>query len=425
MPRERPARKRIRCALRHSRVWELLLAGVRPDQRGVASVGGGDIRAGAMRAAAPFLCVCVASVLWGCASGPDEVPGPKAPPPSPAPSEPAPQPTTKAAATTPLPPERPPLAEMQRTALSRLLEAFRAHDAKKVAALYSDTVVSGSIGPLGWEEEIGQAPIEKGHTALFAAFPDMVWQSPRAFLKGDVAIQEWVSNATHKGDLGSMTATHKPTGIHGISVYWFDEDGLIRRDHTYYDSATIARQTGSLPGKAREIPPLPAGEMKVITSTGAADEGKRVDAARAMYAAFAGEDEKAFLATLDPEVVQKVYSQPEDQKGHKAAGDGYRAVHKAFSDLKVTATNAWGFGSWVVAEVVMTGKHTGPLGPIKATKKAVTVHSLDVLTFGPNDKVATIESYSGSVELLGQVGALADEKSAPAKAPGPPAKPKK
>lgn len=352
-----------------------------------------------------------------CGTGPDQVPGPKPPPPSTAPPPSATAETAPSAAT-PLPPARPPLVEMQRAALASIVAAFNAHDAKKVTSVYSDTVVSGSPGPAGWEEEVGTASIESGHARLFASFPDMKWLSPRAFIRGSVAIQEWVSNATHSGDLGGMKASGKPTGIHGISVYRFGEDGLIRRDSTYFDAATIGRQTGAAPGKARPVPALPAGAMEVIVAAGSPDEARREAAARAMYAAFSGTDEKPFLAALDADVVQKVYSQPEDARGQKAAADGFRAMHKAFPDLAVKVTDLWAAGDRVIAEVTTTGTHQGALGALKPTKRPVTLHSLDVLTFGKDDKITVIETYSSSLELLGQLGAL--EPKAP-----PPSAPKK
>lgn len=377
------------------------------------------------RLAVRLSCALLAILLPACGAGPDQVPGPKPPPPSPTPAATT-SATATASATTPLPPQRPPLVEMQRAAVQSMVAAFNAHDAKKVAALYSPSVASGSPGPLGWEEESGTPAIEKGHEKLFAAFPDMKWMSPRAYVKGDVVVQEWVSNATHTGDLGSMKATGKGTGIHGISVYWFDEDGVIRRDHTYYDSATIARQTGAMPGPARAIPALPAGDPQVIVSSGTPEEGKRVEAARAMYAAFSGKDEKVFLAALDADVVQKVYSQPADQKGQKAAAEGWRAMQKAFPDLKIEATNVWGFGDRVVAEVTMTGTHQGALGAIQPTKKAVKLQSLDVLTFGKDDKITAIETYGSSLSLLGQLGQLGGDKgakTAPAQKAAPAQKP--
>ena len=370
------------------------------------------------RCAAPAL---VALFAASCGGEAEQVPGPT-PPPAPTASATAAASVTATAtvvATTPPPVVRRPLADLQRDAVKNMLAAFAAHDGKKIAALYTDDVVSGAPGPLGWTEERGKVAVEAGHTKLFAGFPDMKWMSPRVFVKGDVIIQEWVSNGTHTGDLGEMKASGKPTGIHGVSVCWFTEDGLIKKDSTYYDGATIAIQTGSMPGKARAVPQLPAGEPTWVTSAGTPEEQKRVDAAKAMYAAFEGKDEKAFAALLDKDALHVGYSQPEDKKGVKAATDGHKAMHKAFPGFKNTVTNAWAFGDLVIAEVTMSGTHEGALGPLKATKKPFTVHSLDIVTFGKDDKITRLESYSSSLELLGQLGALDAPKKAPAASPAP------
>ncbi|MBK8254253.1 MAG: ester cyclase [Polyangiaceae bacterium] len=358
---------------------------------------------------------------FACGPTPDDVPGPKAPPP-PSASAPAPtaEPTTSAA--TPLPPSRPPLVELQKNALKNMILAFNSRDAKKVAALYSADVISGSAGPMGWEEEKGNTAIEVGHTKLFAAFPDMTWASPRAYVSGNVVIQEWISNATHSGEFGGMKASGKKTGIFGISVYWFNEDGQITTDHTYFDGATVAQQVGEMPGKPRAIPALPTAEMVVITPVGGIEENKRISAAKLMYQGFVGADEKAFLEWIDENVTQTAYASPVDSKGKKQAAEHYQMLHKAFPDLNISITNHWAFGEKVIAEVTMTGTHKGNLGPLKASGKPVTLHSLDVITFNNQNKVTSIESYSNSLELLGQIGALGGGK--PDKAPDKPAAPK-
>lgn len=368
-----------------------------------------------MKRRALFASMLFALCASACGGEAEQVPGPAAPPPSTAAPTATATAEATAAATTP-PVQKRPLAELQQEAVKSMLAAFAAHDPKKIAALYTDDVVSGAPSPLGWMEEKGKAAVEEGHAKLFAAFPDMKWMSPRVFVKGEVVIQEWVSNATHKGDLGAMKAAGKATGIHGVSVYWFTEDGLIKKDNTYYDSGTIAIQAGAAPGKARPVPTLPPGDPKLVTSTGSPEEEKRVDAAKAMYAAFAGKDEKAFTAMLDEEVLHRAYMNAEDVKGVKAAAEGHRSMHKAFPGFKNTVVNAWGFGDEVVAEVVMTGTHDGPLGTLKATKKPVVVHSLDIVTFGESGKIVSLESYGSTMEMLGQLGALdSGKKAAPKK----------
>lgn len=367
------------------------------------------------RRTGPLFAMFVALLVPACGAEIEQVPGPQPPPPSTSPEPVAELPVAAATTPPPAPAARPPLAELQRDAVKKMLRAINAHEPKTLASMYTDDAVSGVPTSHGWMEDTGKASIEEGHTALFAAFPDMKWASPHVYVKAEVVIQEWQSNATHKGDFGKLKATGKPTGIHGISVYWFDESGAIRRDHTYFDNTTIAQQVGDRPGKPRAIPQLAAAEPVFVTSSGGDDEARRVAAARAMYAAFSGKDEKAFLATLDKDVVQTAYNQPDDRRGQKAAGQGFAAMHRAFSDLKATVVNAWGIGDRVIVEVTTTGTHDGPLGPLKATKKPVTLHSLDVLTLGKDDKITAVESYASTAELLGQIS----PPSTPAKASTP------
>lgn len=359
--------------------------------------------------------VVLAGLVSGCGGEAEVVPGPASPPPSTAAATATLAPTATATATAQVEAPKPSLADLQRQAVKTLVAAFNARDAKQVASVYGEGVVSGSPGPAGWMEERGKAAVEEGHKHLFAAFPDMKWGSGRVFVKGEVVIQEWVSNATHQGDVGANKAAGKPTGMHGVSVYWFDPSGLITKDDTYYDSATLSKQTGATPGAARPIPEVPAAEPAWIAAAGSPEEAKKLEAAKAMYAAFGGADEKAFAATLHDDVVQRNYRAAADVKGAKAAVEGHKAIHKAFPDMKITVPNAWAFGDKVVAEVVMNGTHNGDFGPVKATKKAVTLHSLDVVTVGGDGKITLLESYSSQNELLGQIGKLdAAKKAAPA-----------
>ena len=58
----------------------------------------------------------------------------------------------------------------------------------------------------------------------------------------------------------------------------------------------------------------------------------------------------------------------------------------------------------------MTATHAGPLGPLKPTKKPVTMHGLDIMVV-KDGKLASGSSYSNSFELLGQEGLLPKPKA--------------
>ena len=61
----------------------------------------------------------------------------------------------------------------------------------------------------------------------------------------------------------------------------------------------------------------------------------------------------------------------------------------------------------------MTATHAGPLGPLKPTKKPVTMHGLDIMVV-KDGKLASGSSYSNSLELLSQEGLLPKPKAAKA-----------
>jgi hypothetical protein len=59
----------------------------------------------------------------------------------------------------------------------------------------------------------------------------------------------------------------------------------------------------------------------------------------------------------------------------------------------------------------MNGTHKGDLGPLKATKKPVSLHGIDIMTI-KDGKIQAGSGYSNSVELLAQTGLLPKPKAA-------------
>jgi predicted ester cyclase len=251
-------------------------------------------------------------------------------------------------------------------------------------------------------EQAGTAAVEDTYQRLFAAFPDARWASPRAYISGNVLIQEWVLTGTQKGDFGTITATNKPAGIHGASVYWFDDDGRIKWRHAYQDVAALGVQLGAAKGKARPVPALPSGEPEVVVANGSAEDNRFVNEAATFYSMFEKRDEKAHLGAFARDATRTSYLLPEDRRGEKSARDDFRSLTKAFPDLKVKARQIWGFGDRVIVETVTTGTLDGPYEGLKATKKPATLHALDILRFDQDGKIAEITTYGTLTELTAQ-----------------------
>lgn len=313
--------------------------------------------------------------------------------------------TDTATATSPPPAPKASLLDLQRDAIRTMAAAFNAHDSRKIASLYAGDVKIAGPGPAGWVEQTGTAAVEEAYNRLFTAFPDMRWASPRVYVQHAVVIQEWVLEGTQRGALGSIAATNKTAGANGAAVYWFDEDGRIRRQHTYYDPGTIGAQLGTTKARTRAVPALPAGEPQFIVATGTADDNRFVDEAAAFYKAVNDLDEKAYLMTFSKDATRSSYLMPEDRKGEKATREDFRVLIRAFPDVKMTQQNMWGFGDRVITEITMTGTQARDYQTMKATKRPATLHTLDILRFDQDGKIAEVVSYGTLLELSPQTGA--------------------
>jgi steroid delta-isomerase-like uncharacterized protein len=352
-------------------------------------------------------------VASGCAAEAELYPPPPPPPSPPASTGASPSPEVQGP--TAVAPPKLAAAELHKRTLASYLAAFNAHDPKKLSEVYRVDGVVASPGPNHMTEVRGRDAIEKSHVGLFAAFPDMKMGTERVLHGADVAVQQWATAATHKVELAGIKPTNKPVGVRGVTIFWFDGDGLVRRDHTYFDGATMSVQIGTTKGRARPAPALPAGEPEWIAATGGADEVRNVEAIKAAWAALEKKDEKTFLDLYADDLSVVNLNEAEDKKGKKAFKDGFAVLGKAFPDLRLVPQNVWAFGNYVVAEAVMSGTHKGALGPFKPSDKPVVVHFVDVLQL-KDGKIVQATSYASNLEMLAQLGV-------PTKAGAPSAKP--
>lgn len=340
----------------------------------------------------PFLLSTLLTGLAAC--GGPSVPAipPSTPPNPPAPHEALPEPK---AATPPPEPKAPKLsaAELQRRAIEGLDLAIAAHDAKKLASLYAPAGVSETLGPQGFRALTGREAIERAHTNLFTAFPDLKTATVRVIAKGSVAVQEWVATGTQKGDFFGVKASGKPVGFRAASVYRFDEAGLIVGDHTYLDNATILGQIGAPNEKARAVMALPTAPTEWVFG-GAGDEGKLDPVARALYGAYDKRSDKDFLAVFADDAVRVAYDRSDETTPKAGMKADFTALVKALTDVKVAPSASISAGDYVVSELVTTGTKKGA---------AVALHSLDVLEI-KGGKVARAWTYASGHESRAQLG---------------------
>ena len=294
----------------------------------------------------------------------------------------------------------PPPSADATTTVRTVLDGFNRQDPIKYVGAYA---ADASIVIAGMPDVKGSAAIEAEHRRLLEAFPDTRMNGVRLYTKGDVAVMEWVLSATHQNDWMGVKAANKAVGVRGVSIFWIDAEGLIKKEARYYDVATLLGQIGGLKGTWRSAPLLPA-SMKAAQSTGDASEGKNVDVVKKLYGALGAKNEGEFLGTQSDSVELDDQTRAQSMLGTVDTKKMFDAWTKALPDLKVQVANAWGFGEWVVAETVITGKQTGAMDGMPASGKAVTLHGAGVFQM-KDGKIFKGWTYANGVELRTQTGA--------------------
>ncbi len=329
---------------------------------------------------------------------------------------------TPPVATTATPPTTPPVAEApkeepKKETLGQLMEksgramndAMNAHDAKKLAALYTDSAV---VKMGGSPDTTGRDAIEKNYQQMFTAFPDFKSNVSRVWVKNDVAIVEWAFNGTHQGDLWGMKGTEKKVGTMGVDVIWYTPEGLIKEQHTYFDGATIASQIGVSKQKARAIPAIPT-KPEMFISKGEGDEAKNAETLKTITSALENKKEADFLAAINDNVEYDDMTQPAQMKGKNDAKKFFKEMTTGFPDAKHNVANTWSVGEYVISEDNMTGTHKGSFFGIPATKKTVSTKGLGIFQM-KDGKMVKGWNYSNGADFMQQIGLMPKPGATPA-----------
>jgi steroid delta-isomerase-like uncharacterized protein len=137
---------------------------------------------------------------------------------------------------------------MQRLAeaIERYNDAWNRHDVDAIVAQHAPDMVfeNHTAG------EVAEGAAVREHVAgIFAAWPDIAFQTRRLYVRDDLVVQEWTASATHTSDLrrGDLIAPASGRRVEwkGLDVIPF-ENGRIKRKDVYSDSVAILRQVGLL-----------------------------------------------------------------------------------------------------------------------------------------------------------------------------------
>jgi steroid delta-isomerase-like uncharacterized protein len=332
-------------------------------------------------------------MLAGCGG---EEPPPVAPPPPPVATV-APPPTVTSPPPPPAP--KPSLAELQQQGLGTALMGLNAHDPQKFASVYADDAV---VSVAGLNEIDGRAGVAANMAEWFETFKDAKLGFSRVWVKGDTMAIEWVINGTLHGDLFGVKGADQPIGHYGLSIVTFNADGKVTKENRYGDLGTVMTQVGGVKAKPRPIPEIPA-KPDVVTAKGTPDEEKNVEIAKASLAALEGKKEGDFLGALSDDIEHDGLFALETTKGKADAKKFYKSFTTAFPDAKFDVTRTLAIGDYAIVESVLKATQNGALGTIKATKKPIAIHLVDIFKI-KDGKVVRAWTYQNSLEMQQQLG---------------------
>ena len=124
-------------------------------------------------------------------------------------------------------------------------EAENAHDVDRIATLEDEACY--------WESDSLPEPIRgreadrQLNQAMFAAFPDYHRDIEQSIASGDYVVIRWRMTGTHRGEWQGIAPTNQRIEIHGCSVIEF-KNAKVARAWVYWDTGTVLRQLGVLPG---------------------------------------------------------------------------------------------------------------------------------------------------------------------------------
>ena len=129
--------------------------------------------------------------------------------------------------------------------IDRYNAAWNEHDVETIVTLHTeDSVFENHVTG---DVNVGREQIARAISGIFSVFPDLEFETRRAYIRDDLVIQEWTARGTHEGTMTRSGMEVPPTGkkveYKGMDVIPI-RDGLVARKDVYSDSVTLLRQLG-------------------------------------------------------------------------------------------------------------------------------------------------------------------------------------
>jgi predicted ester cyclase len=247
------------------------------------------------------------------------------------------------------------------------------------------------------------------------AMPDWKLTPQIVMVNGPNILAVVLATGTQSGELAlpgmpPIPATNKKVGqlfFHKLAI---NEQNKAVGEWAFDDPATMMGQLGLAPKDAPPTRPamdkgLEGAPIVVVADTDAKKEAANLDAFKKGMEALNTHKTADAMAFMTDDAIESDQTAPKDAKGKKEIEAGMKMFFGAFSDAKVTASETYAAGDYVVAIGKFEGTNDKDLGKIKKTGKKVSLDYAEVALM-KDGKIAQLWRFHSGMQFAGQMGLM-------------------
>ena len=294
-----------------------------------------------------------------------------------------------------------PLADLQLASLKTAAETINAHDSRGYAALFTPSAIHREAAA---PDIVGRDGIAARMELLFRSFPDFRFSFVRVWQKGNVVVATWSWTGTDTGGFLGKKATSRPAGLEGVTIGWYNDDGMVREVRVYEDGQTVVDQLDARAKKGTfRAPPVTHAGMEVIVGVAAPGDDANLRVAKIFYEALENRRQTEILGLFNSDSTADDYAMaPQTARGLGDWKAMVRSWTSAFPDSsQLPLVSQIVVNDYVISERIVHATHRGPVGRIGPTGLPVTVHAVDIMQL-KDGKIARFWTWSNTLELVAQ-----------------------
>jgi steroid delta-isomerase-like uncharacterized protein len=290
----------------------------------------------------------------------------------------------------------------------------------KLDQFMSDCIADDYTAHMYGQDMKGKPAMKEMFSSMAKAMPDYKMMPQLVMVSGRNILAMDLTTGTHTGELAMegmppIPATNKKIGMLFFHRLALDDANKATEEWSFDDPATFMgqlglAQKGSPPTRPAMDKGIEGAPIVVVTADDDKEKANIATVAKAMDA-FNNRKNADMLTLMTDDVVVSDQAMDKDVTGKKDVDAQLKQFQNGFSDAKVTATNTYAAGDWVVEIGKFDGTHDHDFLGIKKTGKKVSLDYSEVIQF-KDGKIAKIYRFHSGLQLAQQLGLMPAAPSA-------------